>query len=226
VRLSTLLFALACLGFFLPPLAGQPPAGLTAEQTPTKPAPAWLRYQSWFGPGPLRLIDQGRYDPRLKGYLTPEGIKVEIVAEHPTVTSPAGMTFAEDGTPYVLEWRSGGLPPLPEHPLTFTYKDGTTRTVATSKKRVLDVVKMLRDTRGHGIFDQATVVLEEESPSSILRHDERTTAQDLAEQDRIEVSLAPGWNTMLVKVVAARAAPGLSLPLVGHGLRPSRLPRE
>ena len=64
------------------------------EPSPTKPAPTWLK-----------IIDQGQNDPRLKGYLTPEGLKVEIVAEYPTVVNPVGMTFAEDGAPFVLEWR-------------------------------------------------------------------------------------------------------------------------
>ena len=49
------------------------------------------------------MIDQGANDPRLKGYKTPEGIKVEIVAEGPALGVPLAMTFADDGTPYVLE---------------------------------------------------------------------------------------------------------------------------
>ena len=61
-----------------------------------KPAPSWLK-----------IIDQGDLDPRLKGYKTPEGIKVEIVAENPVVVNPVGMAFADDGTPYVLEERAG-----------------------------------------------------------------------------------------------------------------------
>jgi hypothetical protein len=40
-----------------------------------------------------KLIDHAEHDPRLKGYLTPEGVKVEIVADFPTVANPAAMTF-------------------------------------------------------------------------------------------------------------------------------------
>ena len=35
------------------------------------------------------FIDQGTNDPRLKGYFTPEGIKVEIVADAPTSSTPS-----------------------------------------------------------------------------------------------------------------------------------------
>ena len=95
-------------------------------------------------PKGLKIIDQGTNDPRLKGYFTPEGIKVEIVAEAPTVVNPVGMTFADDGTPLVLEWRPSPGDEWRETPVTFTYKDGSTRKVATMKKRVKDVVKVLR----------------------------------------------------------------------------------
>ena len=60
----------------------------TQPQSPTKPAPKWLKY-----------IDQGDNDPRLKGYRTPEGVKVEIVADAPTVLNPIGMTFGLTARP-------------------------------------------------------------------------------------------------------------------------------
>ena len=58
------------------------------------------------------------------------------------------MTFGDDGTLYVLEWlpETGGS--FPEQPETFTYKDGSTRKVATMKKHVKDVVKVLRLSTG------------------------------------------------------------------------------
>src|SRR5262249_18998248 len=46
----------------------------TQPQSPPRPAPKWLK-----------IIDQGANDPRLKGYFTPEGLKVEIVADAPVV---------------------------------------------------------------------------------------------------------------------------------------------
>jgi putative membrane-bound dehydrogenase-like protein len=131
---------------------------LAQAQSPSKPAPKRLK-----------MIDQGVNDPRLKGYFTPEGVKVEIVAEEPVVVNPVGMAFGDDGTPYVLEWRLGD--DGHETKESFPYKDGTTREVATMKKKVKDVVKFLQDTKDKGIYDRAKVLLEDDLPSSILLHD-------------------------------------------------------
>lgn len=128
-------------------------------QSPPKPVPAWVK-----------MIDQGTNDARLKGYFTPEGIKVEIVADFPAVTNPVGMTFAEDGTLLVLEWRPGGSN-WNEVQETVHYRDGTQRKFAAMKKTVKDVVKVLSSSKGNGIYDQAKVILEDELPSSILLHD-------------------------------------------------------
>ncbi len=162
VPAAALLGGLACLLFAAaaPAQPTPPPPELTQQQSPTRPAPKWLK-----------IIDQGANDPRLKGYFTPEGLKVEIVAEEPTVVNPVGMTFADDGTPYVLEWRPSPGDEWKETPETFTYKDGSTRKVATMKKRVKDVVKVLRSTKKDGRYDEAKVILEDELPSSILLHD-------------------------------------------------------
>jgi putative membrane-bound dehydrogenase-like protein len=132
---------------------------INQPQSPPRPAPAWVR-----------LTDQGRVDPRLQGYFAPEGLKVEIVADFPTVVNPVGMTFGDDGTLYVLEWRPDTAA-KDEFPQTFTYKDGSQRTLASAKKSVKDVVKVLRDTQDKGVYDRAEVVLEPEIPSSILIHD-------------------------------------------------------
>jgi putative membrane-bound dehydrogenase-like protein len=142
----------------LSPLSGQRP-DYTNLQSPPKPAPAWVR-----------MIDQGAFDPRLKGYFTPAGIRVEIVADYPVVVNPVGMTFAEDGTPYVLEWVPGGSH-WNETPDTVTYKDGTKRQFMTMKKPVPDVVKTLHDTQRKGVYNRSEVVLRDELPSSILLHD-------------------------------------------------------
>lgn len=120
-------------------------------------------------PGLAKAADQG--DSRLKGYKTPEGIKLEIVAEAPVIRHPVAMTFASDGTPYVLEWQPDAPANVAEVVETFTYKDGSTRQVATLKKQVKDVVKTLADTTGKGIYDKATVVREDEQPSGILLHE-------------------------------------------------------
>ncbi len=141
-------------------LLGADPVEIAQQYSPTKPAPKWLK-----------IIDQGDNDPRLKGYKTPEGIKLEIVAEEPAVINPVGMTFADDGTPHVLEWRPGESREVPE---TFTYKDGSKRNVATMKKNIMDVVKVLHPGERGALaprYDAARVILEDEMPSSILLHD-------------------------------------------------------
>src|SRR6185437_5342564 len=53
----------------------------------------------------------------------------------------------------------------------FTYRDGSKRTIAAVKKRVKDVVKVLQDSKGKGVYDQSKVLLEDELPSGILMHD-------------------------------------------------------
>lgn len=121
-------------------------------------------------PQGMTFVDQGKHDPRLKGYKTPDGFKLEIVCEEPTVINPVGMTFGPDGTLFVLEW----IPESdtwPETPEKFTYKDGSTRTIATMKKKIKDVVKALTWNEAKKRFDKARVILEDELPSSILIHD-------------------------------------------------------
>jgi len=142
------------------PLWAQDKEDITQPQSKPLPKPDWVK-----------MIDHGKKDPRLKGYSTPEGIKVEIVAEAPTVINPVGMTFADDGTPFVLEWpvdpKGNGSRVVEK----FTYKDGSTRDIATMKKSVKDLVKTLQWNSDKKVYDKATVVLEDELPSSILLHD-------------------------------------------------------
>lgn len=94
----------------------------------------------------IKTVDQGSNDPRLKGYFAPEGVKVEIVAQEPVVVNPVALAFGDDGTPFLLEGHRSG-------------------------KKGKDVVKILHDTRGEGVFDRAKVVLEEERASGPLLHD-------------------------------------------------------
>ena len=102
-----------------------------APQSPPKPTPEGM---TW--------IDQGVFDSRLKGYRTPAGFKLEIVAEHPDIINPVGMVFADDGTLYVLEWTIDGGPGF-EKTETITYKDGSNRQVSTMKKNKKDLLKVL-----------------------------------------------------------------------------------
>jgi putative membrane-bound dehydrogenase-like protein len=138
----------------------QPKTNINQDQSPPLPKPDWVQY-----------IDQGVNDPRLKGYITPEGIKVEIVAEEPTVINPVGMTFGPDGTLYVLEWVPAEGENFPESSVVFTYKDGTKKKVAIMKKPVKDLVKTLTLNAARGVYDKSQVILEEELPSSILIYD-------------------------------------------------------
>jgi quinoprotein glucose dehydrogenase len=154
------LAGLFCLGF---PLKGKAPPrqgdDFQQPQFAARPAPKGLN-----------LVDLGKSDPRLKGFTAPEGVKVEIVAEAPAVINPVAMTFGEDGTPLVIEWL-----PSPEDwketPVEFTHKDGSKRKVATVRKGVKDVIKVLEDSKKNGLYDKAKVILEEELPSTILLHD-------------------------------------------------------
>ena len=138
----------------------QPPAEFAPNQTVAKPAPF-----------DVKLVDQGKWDPRLKGIMAPDGFKTEIVADESVITNPVGMTFAPDGTFYVLEWKPD--PGREWYPLeeTFRYKDGTTRKVTTMKKFVTDPVKVLRYNTAKGIFDKSDIIFTDELPSSILWHD-------------------------------------------------------
>jgi putative membrane-bound dehydrogenase-like protein len=133
-----------------------------SDQPQSPPPPA---------PGGLTFIDQGTHDPRLKGYRTPSGFKLEIVAENPVVVNPVGLLFGDDGTPYVLEWRPSPGDERHVKLETVHYKDGSTRQVATLWKRVKDVVKTLTDSTGKGRWDKSSVILEDELPSSSLLHD-------------------------------------------------------
>lgn len=141
----------------------EPKVHLHFQQSPARPQPEWVK-----------LVDHGVFDKRLAGVIAPEGLKIEIVAEAPTVVNPVGMTFDDDGTLHVLEWVAPDDPKLiklPETSVTLTYKDGTKRKLAILRKPNKDRVKILIDSKGKGVYDEAKVILEEEFPSSILVHD-------------------------------------------------------
>ncbi len=153
-----LLPALALVAVAVPP----PPADFAGPQSPTKPLPF-----------PVKMIDQGQFDPKLKGYYTPEGFRLEIVASDPVVVNPVGLTFAPDGTLFVLEWL-----PDPysdgrwfEFKETFRYRDGTTKQVATMKKFVGDPLKQLTLNPKTEKYEAAQVIIVDELPSTVLYHD-------------------------------------------------------
>ncbi|MCH2201622.1 MAG: HEAT repeat domain-containing protein [Fuerstiella sp.] len=123
------------------------------------PAPDWVE-----------MTERGDTDPRLKGMRAPNGIRVDIVASDPVIIDPVGMTFADDGSLFVLEWREA----TEQIDTTYDvhYQDGTTATVNRKTKNVNDDLKQLRDTNGDGIFDSADMIMNDlEMPSSVLMHD-------------------------------------------------------
>jgi glucose/arabinose dehydrogenase/HEAT repeat protein len=119
---------------------------------------------------PPKFIDQGDHDPRLKGVQTPEGFLVEVVAESPVVADPLALAFADDGAPYVLE-RPADPADGKEAVEEITYKDGAVRKLAVAPRRVKGAVKVLRDTKGKGVYDEAKVVVEDDLPTGLLLDD-------------------------------------------------------
>ncbi|HEV3386990.1 MAG TPA: PVC-type heme-binding CxxCH protein, partial [Gemmata sp.] len=140
----------------------QPPADFAQPQSPTKPEPF-----------PIKMVDQGQYDSALKGYFMPEGFKLEVVINEPDTINPVGMTFAPDGTLFVMEWRPDPVTGDKwfEVKETFRYRDGTSRQVATMKKFTLDLIKQYKYNPGNGKFDSGKVIIAEELPSSIMYHE-------------------------------------------------------
>lgn len=142
--------------------APKPPAEFAEPQSPTKPEPF-----------PVKLVDQGKFDPKLKGYYLPDGFRMEVVLSEPDVVNPVGMTFAPDGSLFVMEWVPDPVTKDRWYEVkeTFRYKDGSTRQVATMKKYTMDLVKHARYNPATGKFDTPKVIIGEELPSSILFHD-------------------------------------------------------
>lgn len=142
-----------------PPL---PSADFVHPQSATRPEPF-----------PVTMVDQGKFDSALKGYFLPEGFKLEVVVDAPDTINPVGMTFAPDGTLYVMEWRPDPVTQDRwfEVKETFRYRDGTTRQIATMKKFTTDLVKQFNYQPATGKFGPPKVIISEELPSSILYHD-------------------------------------------------------
>ena len=166
---SGLALALLGLGLCSLPLIGQ--TAPSVKEVPEPEQPDYFKPESPALPAPKGLTDtdQGGHDKRLKGYRTPAGFTVEIVAESPAVVNPVGLAFADDGAPHVIEWApADGAGEVME---TFKYKDGSTRQIAVLQKKKKDVVKVLTSSKNNGVFDTAKVVLEDELSGSILFHD-------------------------------------------------------
>jgi putative membrane-bound dehydrogenase-like protein len=123
-------------------------------------------------PFPIKMVDQGKYNPALKGYYLPEGFKLEVVISEPDTINPVGMTFGPDGTLYLMEWRPDPVTGDKwfEVKETFRYRDGTSRQIATMKKFTTDLVKQFRPT-ADGKFGSPKIIISEELPSTIVYHE-------------------------------------------------------
>lgn len=141
-----------------PPLPG---GGFDQPQTAQLPAPF-----------PVKLVDQGQFDPAFKGYYLPEGFRMEVVASDPDVVNPVGITFGPEGELFVLEWRKDPVMAYwNEVKETVRYRDGSTRLVSTMKKFITDWVKHLKYDPSTGKFGSPKTIIADELPSSILHHD-------------------------------------------------------
>src|SRR5262249_27235953 len=72
LRVACLAAGLGLLVFAVAAARDEPVFDFHQQQSPPKPTPEGMKF-----------IDQGRFDPRLNGYVTPEGFKLEVVAEEP-----------------------------------------------------------------------------------------------------------------------------------------------
>ena len=177
----------AAVALSLTAAATDKPVASSSIYRPRKPVPSWFK-----------IIDQGDLDPRLKGYKTPEGVKVEIVAENPVVVNPVGMAFADDGAAYVLERR-----PSP---------DDENKEKTGPVKHTRGAVKTLGDSKGKGVYDRSKVVLEDERPSGILLNDGWLYLSGRGTVRRYKQSKADGPYD--VKETAARGFGGNGLQTV------------
>ena len=116
---------------------------------------------------PGGLVDQGKFDARLKGLRAPAGFRARLVAADPAIVAPTAMAFDDSGRLYVVERRPSDrtfetweVLPLPE--------GGTART-KRRRKGTLDLVKRLKDADNDGFHEAAEVVVEgAELPSALF----------------------------------------------------------
>lgn len=160
VRLIACRYGFLCftlIAIALHPVHGQEPDYLRNEM-PELPKPEWVE---------MHEVDSEL--PALQGMRVPQGINVELVAQEPLLVDPVGMSFADDGALYVLEWRAA----TEQIDTTYEvhYQDGTVATVNRKTKNAHDHLKRVVDRNEDGIFDHAELVMDDlEMPSSVLLH--------------------------------------------------------
>jgi hypothetical protein len=104
----------------------------------------------------ITYIDQGQSDPRLRGYLTPEGIKVEVVAEGRLDLNFLAMAFDADGKLYVLKTSRTAIPKGKD---TSPIPKGSVKLLSLGQKGVYDQ-------------EQILVAMDDDFPISLFVHDE------------------------------------------------------
>jgi glucose/arabinose dehydrogenase len=116
-----------------------------------------------------KRADLGGKDKRLAGYHAPEGFEAEVALDSPLLASAAALAFTDDGTLLVLTHpdSDGGR----DTTITFKYRDGSSRQVTTRTRAKKDVIRALASSKKDGSWDQAAVVLEDDSINALLPHD-------------------------------------------------------
>ncbi len=125
------MFAIVLALFGHAVLRADEPLDYTKPRTPPAPTPEWVK-----------LVDQGQYNPRLRGCLAPEGVKAEVLAETGVVGDASALAFADDGTLFLLQ-----------------------------RKQPRDVLVVLHFDKEKYTYDKARTVLEREQLSSFFLHD-------------------------------------------------------
>jgi len=89
-------------------------------------------------PGELPRVPPTASDQAVKTFQLHKGLRIELVASEPLIGSPVGISFDEDGRLFVVEMRD-----YPDEP-----------------EKKLGRIVMLRDSKGDGKYDKATVFAE------------------------------------------------------------------
>src|SRR4051812_44979171 len=79
----------------------------------------------------------------LKAFDVPPGFRIELVAAEPLVRSPVAMDFDENGRLYVVELRDYN------------------QFVNPKESAIKGCIKLLEDTDGDGVYDKATVFVDD-----------------------------------------------------------------
>lgn len=112
------------------------------------------------------MVDQGQFDPNLKGIHVLEGFRAETVALNPVVVNPSLISFSDDGKIFVLqrspnftgEWKASKWPL------------GKDNQGVSLKKPFPDKIITLRIDVKSGAWKHDKTVLEPNSPSSFVVH--------------------------------------------------------